>query len=106
MDSGQRQFGPGIAAQPGLYRARWVGTAEAPAGSSLGFVEVWFGAERVARAEVVAGEGRPDHVLASLDFTVPREGVDSLEYRFFVNGGVRMALERVELYSGEKIPRK
>jgi len=105
--AGYLQFGPGIPAQPGRYRARWVGSTDSLPGLSLGYVEVWFGTERrVARAEVVADAGRPDHVLAALDFIVPKEGVDSLEYRFFVNGGVRMALERVELYSGPKIPQK
>jgi hypothetical protein len=105
--AGYLQFGPGIPAQPGIYRARWVGTADSLPGLSLGYVEVWFGTERrVTRAEVVASASRPDHVLASIDFTVPKKGVDALEYRFFVKGGVRMALERVELYSGTAIPRK
>lgn len=105
--AGYLQFGPGIPAQPGMYRARWVGSTDSLPGLSLGYVEVWFGTERrVARAEVVADTGRPDHVLAVLDFTVPEGGVDALEYRFFVNSGVRMALERVELYSGTAIPRK
>ncbi len=105
--AGYLQFGPGIPAQPGIYRARWVGTADSLPGLSLGYVEVWFGPERrVGRAEVVAEPGRPDHVLAVLDFTVPKEGTDALEYRFFVNSGVRMTLERVELYSGTAIPPK
>lgn len=103
--AGYLQFGPGIPAQAGAYRARWVGTAESLPGLSLGYVEAWVDSgTRVARAEVVADGGRPDHVLATLDFTVPKGGVSALEYRFFVNGGVRMSLERVELYSGTAIP--
>ncbi len=103
--AGYLQFGPGIPAQPGMYRARWIGAADSLPGLSLGYVEAWFGPEkRVARSEVVAEAGRSDRVLASLDFTVPEEGVDSLEYRFLVNEGVRLTLERVELYSGTAIP--
>ena len=102
---GYLQFGPGIPAQAGMYRARWVGSVESAPEGPLGYVEVWFSEEkRVARQAVVAGPPRPDRVLGTLDFTVPAGGVQSLEYRFFVNAGVRMSLERVELFSGTAIP--
>ncbi|HUR35510.1 MAG TPA: hypothetical protein VM032_17025 [Vicinamibacterales bacterium] len=104
--AGYLQFGPEIPVVKGLYRARWIGTVDAaPEGSHVGYVEVWFGPDRrVAREPVALGPRRDDHLLATLDFTVPDDGVSKLDYRFFVNGGVRMTLERVELYSGTSIP--
>ncbi len=103
--AGYLQLGPGIPASAGMYQARWVGTVDSAPDGPVGFVEVWLSPERrVARAPVIASPARADHLLASLDFTVPDGGVSSLEYRFFVNGEVRMALERVELFSGQAIP--
>jgi hypothetical protein len=68
-------------------------------------VEIWFGPDRrVSREPVALGPRRDDHLLSTLDFTVPDEGVTKLDYRFFVNEGVKMTLERVELYSGTAIP--
>lgn len=103
--SGYLQFGPEIPAERGLHRARWIGTVDsAPAGGGIGYVEVWFGDTRIAREPVAHGPKRDDHLLASLDFTVPEGGVRKLDYRFFVNAGTRMVLERIELYSGTAIP--
>jgi len=104
--AGYLQFGPEIPATKGIYRARWIGTVDAtPPTGTIGYVEVWFGPDRrVAREPVVLGPKRDDHLLSTLDFTVPDEGVAQLDYRFFANEGVRMTLERVELYSGTAIP--
>jgi arabinofuranosyltransferase len=104
--AGYLQFGPEIPAARGIYRARWIGTVDAaPPTGAIGYVEIWFGPDRrIAREPVVFGPKRDDHLLATLDFTVPNEGVSKLDYRFFVNAGVRMTLERVELYSGTAIP--
>jgi arabinofuranosyltransferase len=103
--SGYLQMGPGIPAAPGLYRARWIGTVERAAEGPIGYVEVWFGGDsRIARVPVALTAPRADHVLATLDFSVPSGGVSSLDYRFYVNGDVAMNLERVELFSGTAIP--
>lgn len=103
--AGYLQFGPEIPAERGLYRARWIGTVDAaPGDGPLGYVEVWFGDRRVAREPVSRGPRRDDHLLASLDFTVPDEGVTKLDYRFFASAGTHMLLERVELFSGTAIP--
>lgn len=105
--AGYLQFGPAIPVAKGMYRARWVGTVDSAPGATLGYVEVWYGPERrVARHPVAVPAAPTDHLLTSIDFTVPDEGVDALEYRFYVNDGVRMTLERVELYSGTAIPAK
>jgi len=102
---GYLQFGPRIPVTGGVYRARWVGVVESAPTDKVGYVEVWFGPDhRVAREPVVLGPARADHLLAWLDFTVPDEGVRALEYRFYVNDGVRMTLERVELFSSAAIP--
>ena len=104
--AGYLQFGPEIPVAKGIYRARWIGTVDStPSTGTLGYVEIWFGPDRrVSRAPVSLGPRRDDHLLTTLDFTVPDEGVTKLDYRFFVNEGVKMTLERVELYSGTAIP--
>lgn len=103
--AGYLQLGPGIPASRGLHRARWIGTVSgAPAEGPLGYVEAWFGDTRVTREPVLQRATRDDHVLATLDFTVPDGGIGELDYRFFANAGTRMVLERVELYSGTAIP--
>lgn len=105
--AGYLEYGPGIPAKKGRYRVRWIGTvAEAPDGhiGHVGYVEVWVGSDRcVERRPVEVPAATPEHVLAQLDFTLPRD-VRKLEYRMYVNGGVGMTLERVELYSGLAIP--
>jgi hypothetical protein len=102
---GYLQFGPEIPATKGLYRARWIGTVQGDPEGPIGYVEVWFGPDkRVTREPVVVGQTRSDHLLAAVDFTVPAEGVKKLDYRFYLNRGVQMTLERVELYSGTAIP--
>ena len=103
--AGYLQYGPGIPARKGAYRARWIGSVEEAAGGNVGFVEVWLGADqRAAREPVRHFTSSPGQELGHLDFRLP-DDVPALEYRFYVNDGVRMTLERVELYSGSAIPR-
>jgi arabinofuranosyltransferase len=102
--SGYLQYGPGIPVKKGYYRARWIGTVEAAPDGQVGFVEVWSGPEnRLDRQPVVAPASNADRRLAHVDFNLP-DDLEALEYRLFVNRGVRMTLERVELFSATAIP--
>ena len=74
-----------------------------PPGTKVGFVELWNGDQRLDRQPVICGAEHGDHRLAELDFQL-REPARSIEYRFYVNEGVKMTLERVELFSGLGIP--
>jgi hypothetical protein len=101
--AGYLQYGPGIPLSAKLYRARWVGVVDDPPGTKVGFVELWNGDQRLDRQPVVCVNGRSDHRLAELEFQL-KEPARSIEYRFYVNEGVKMTLERVELFSGLGIP--
>ncbi len=102
--AGYLEYGPAIPARKGAYRARWIGTVEEAPGGKVGYVEVWLGPDQqIARQPVVFAVGAPGHLLAEIDFRVS-DDVHALEYRLYVNEGVRMTLERVELYSGSAIP--
>jgi arabinofuranosyltransferase len=102
--AGYLEYGPGIPAKKGRYRVRWIGTVGQVPGGNVGYVEVWLGSDRcVERQPVQVPAGTPEHVLAQVDFTLAKD-VRKLEYRMYVNGGVGMTLERVELYSGLAIP--
>jgi arabinofuranosyltransferase len=104
--AGYLQYGPAIPARKGPYRVRWLGTVEAAPGEKVGFVEVWLSADSpIARHLVTAVAGTPGRLLAEIDFKVP-DDVRALEYRLYVNEGVRMTLERVELYSGSAIQKE
>lgn len=100
---GYLQLGPGIPMKAGAYRARWVGTVEAPAGTALGYVEVWNGGVRMDRQPALFSGPSGQHQLAHLDFTI-REDARRLDYRFWVNQGVPVTLERIELYSATAVP--
>jgi len=100
---GYLQYGPGIPLNPRFYRARWIGNVVNAPGGQVGYVELWNGSERLDRRRVVVGADRHEHSLAHLDFQLT-EPARSIEYRFFVNPGVQMTLERVELFSGIAIP--
>jgi hypothetical protein len=76
---------------------------DGPPGIKVGFVELWNGDQRLDRQPVVCVNGRGDHRLAELEFQL-KEPARSIEYRFYVNEGVKMTLERVELFSGLGIP--
>jgi hypothetical protein len=98
--AGYLEYGPAIPVRRGVYRARWLGIVEDAPGGKVGYVEVWSGPdEQIARQAVVLGAAMPGHLLAEVDFRLPAD-VRALEYRLYVNEGVRMTLERVELYSG------
>jgi arabinofuranosyltransferase len=99
---GYLQRGPGIPLKAGAYRVQWLGATEAGPGTSLGFVEVWNGNTRIGHLPVSTGGGG-DRRLAQIDFTIP-EDVRRIEYRFWVNGGIGVTLERVELYSAAVLP--
>jgi len=100
---GYLQFGPGIPLTPRFYRARWIGTVDNAPGGQVGYVELWNGAQRIDRQPVMVHSGDHDHHLAQIDFQL-KDAARSMEYRFFVNPGVQMTLERVELFSGLAIP--
>ncbi len=102
--AGYLQYGPRIPVKKGYYRARWIGTVDSAPGGQVGYVEVWGGPERRLDRQPVTTAG-PDahHRLAHIDFNLP-DDLDALEYRFYVNQGVRMTLERVELFSATAVP--
>jgi len=100
---GYLQTGPGIPVKRGFYRARWIATVTDAPDGTVGFVEAWKDGERLDRQPVRLAGHEPHQRIAQLDFSLP-EGARSLEYRFYVNAGVRVAIERVELYSGPAIP--
>jgi arabinofuranosyltransferase len=97
---GYLQMGPDIPLKAGEFKVRWIGTTEAGAGQPLGVVEAWIdGSHRIARRAVFQGEF-PDsqRTLAELTFTLDEPTTD-LEYRLFVEKGVRLVLERINLES-------
>jgi len=101
--AGLLQYGPGIPMKAGAYRARWVGTVTA-GGPDLGFVDIRLDdADPIKRTPVHAPAGDASNVLAEIDFTLDRP-VRALDYRLYVNEGVIMRLERVELYSSFAVP--
>jgi arabinofuranosyltransferase len=101
--AGYLQYGPGIPLPAQFYRVRWIGVVDDPPGTNVGFVEAWNGDQRLSRQAVVCASGRGDHKLAQLEFQL-NAPARSIEYRFYVNEGVKMTLERVELFSGLAIP--
>lgn len=95
--AGYLQMGPNIPLKAGDFRVRWIGTTEAPAGQELGFVDVWSDGRLLQRARVVAGAFPADSkVLAQVAFTLTQP-TGNLEYRLYVDRGVKMVLERVNL---------
>ena len=95
--AGYLQMGPHIPLKAGDFRVRWIGTTEAAAGQEVGFVDVWSDGRLLQRKLAVAGAFPADRsVLAEVAFTLA-EPAGNLEYRLYVNGGVRMVLERVNL---------
>ncbi len=97
---GYLQMGPNIPLRAGQFKVRWVGTTQAAPGAPLGVVEVWTDGERlVARHDVFNG-GSPsgDKTLAELTFALEKP-TTNLEYRLFVQKGVKLILERINLES-------
>lgn len=102
--SGYLQYGPSIPLDAGFYRARWIASVDAAPHGEVGFIEVWSDGKRVAHSPVTLAAGSVTHArIAQADFSLA-EAARAVEYRFYVNAPVRMALERVELYSGLAIP--
>ena len=101
--AGYLQYGPGIPLSPRFYRARWIGTIDTAPDGQVGFVEVWNGGVRLDRQPVALATPPGSKLLAQMDFTL-HEPARDVEYRFYVNGAVKMTLERVELFSGLAIP--
>jgi arabinofuranosyltransferase len=95
--AGYLQMGPHIPLKAGDFRVRWIGTTEVAAGQELGFVDVWSDGRLLQRGRAVSGAFPLDtKVLAEVAFTLT-EPSGNLEYRLFVNRGVRVVLERVNL---------
>jgi hypothetical protein len=102
--AGLLQYGPRIPLKAGEYRARWVGTVQAPAGAEIGFVDVKVDEGEPLRRRPVVSRGLEDvYQFAEIDFSIA-EPVSAIEYRLYVHEGVVMSLERVELYSSSAIP--
>ena len=97
---GYLQMGPNIPLKAGQFRVRWIGTTEARPGEPLGLVEAWTDGERLlARRAVFHGElASSDKALAELTFAL-EEPTTNLEYRLFVQKGVKLVLERINLES-------
>jgi arabinofuranosyltransferase len=103
---GYLQYGPNIPLRQGFYRARWVARVDDAGNGQLGFVEIWNGTTRINRQPVIFTPPAQDQQrIAHLDFTLTAPA-RSIEYRFYVNAGVRLLLQRVELFSGLGIPRE
>jgi len=100
--AGYLQTGPHIPLKPGRYRARWIGVVEAAASQEVGFVDVWVEGERLLNKRPVLHAGLPaeDKVLAEIEFIL-RSPTSDLEYRFYVNDGTRVVLERIVLESSD-----
>jgi hypothetical protein len=103
--AGLLQYGPRIPLKAGAYRARWVGTVDASEGVEIGFVDVRSDEDAPLTRRAVVTTGRTEsHRFAEADFTL-NEPASAIEYRLYVNAGVTLTLERVELYSDFAIPR-
>jgi arabinofuranosyltransferase len=95
--AGYLQMGPHIPLKAADFRVRWIGTTDVAVGQELGFVDVWSDGRLLQRSRAVSGAFPPESkVLAEVAFTLTHPGSD-VEYRLFVNRGVRMVLERVNL---------
>jgi arabinofuranosyltransferase len=98
--AGYLQMGPHVPLKAGRFKVRWIGTTQAGEGQPLGQVEAWTDSERlIARRPVFFGEfAAADKTLAELTFTLEEPTTD-LEYRFFVEKGVKLVIERINLES-------
>jgi arabinofuranosyltransferase len=97
---GYLQMGPNIPLRAGDFKVRWIGTTQAAPGEPLGVVEAWTDGERlIARRGVFNGEfSSGDNTLAELTFALDQP-TTNLEYRLFVQKGVKLVLERINLES-------
>jgi hypothetical protein len=97
---GYLQMGPNIPLKAGQFKVRWIGSTQAQPGEPLGVVEAWTGGDHlVARRAVFHGEfPSSGKTLAELTFALEEPTTD-LEYRLFVQKGVKLVLERINLES-------
>jgi arabinofuranosyltransferase len=98
--TGYLQFGPRTPLRSGRYRVRWIGTLDSAPALDLGFVEALADGKLLARRTVATLEYAPERKqLAELEFTLPG-ATARVEYRLFVDAGVHVTLERVEISGG------
>ncbi len=103
-EPGYLQYGPRTPLRAGQYRIRWVGVYEGPSTGTVGALEVWADDKRIARREITAGEYMAERrAFGELAFAI-REDVKRIEYRFFVNAGQPVLLERVEISGAPNVP--
>lgn len=95
--AGFLQAGPGIPMKAGGYRVRWIGALAGSVTGSVGFVDVLADGDHVARHEITTNDAVSErHQLAEIPFTL-NSNVQRLEYRFWIQAGAPVVLERVEL---------
>lgn len=99
--SGYLVYGPGTPLRRGRYAVRWIGRYdETPVTSDFGFVEVWADGQEIARHDLRRGSAAaPDGTVAQIDFSLP-ESARRIDLRLFVNFGVRLVLEGVQIDGG------
>jgi hypothetical protein len=90
---GYLQLGPRIPLRAGTYEARWIGSVQAAPATALGVVEAWADDRPIGSRPVSAAVGPLD---VSLPFVVPK-AADRVDYRFRVNEGAQVTLERIDL---------
>lgn len=91
---GYLQLGPRIPLRAGAYVAHWIGSVAATTAGVVGHVEAWADDRLLGSQQVDGAAGIPLDV--SFPFVVP-EAADRVDYRFFVDEGVQVTLERIEL---------
>jgi hypothetical protein len=99
-EEGFLQTGPYIPLKKGRFAVEWTGALESSAGGSVGFVDVCSrnGREVLERSGVAhLQEGRESQFLARVEFELEHE-IDDIEFRFYVNEGVRVRLDRISLF--------
>lgn len=98
--AGYLQMGPNIPLRAGQFKVSWIGTTQAGVGEPLGVVEAWTDGERlIASRPLFHGEFSSDNkILAELTFTLDKP-TTNLEYRFFVEKGVKLVIEHIKLES-------
>jgi len=98
-EEGFLQMGPYLPLEPGKYAVEWMGAIdEAPAGK-LGFVDICYAGGRrvIAKVEILGSANETEkNILARIEFELD-SFIEDIEYRFYVNKGVRISLQRITL---------
>jgi arabinofuranosyltransferase len=92
--AGYLQLGPRIPLRVGTYEAHWLGSVQAAPSPAIGRVEAWSD-DQLLGSQRVEGSS-----AGLLDVTLPfvvTTAADRVDYRFLVNDGVQITLERIEL---------